>query len=308
MRVPNKLFNLCVKALTQSMDIGVMTALARTFIPHYNLHERTGIPSSVAVPNREAANQIIKDMIRNETFLDFVLLLVKVGDQGHKGRRFKIPYLRDIINGVIALGYLYDPENDMFIENQAERKTRNWGTLRQGVEYTITFLRIDIAGNSDLVRSHSEKEISQAYGTLREIVRSSVDRRDGRIWCWDGDGGLAAFFRGHKHQQAVLAGMEILHELFLYNHTINPLQEALKIRVAAHSGPFEYSEDEEALEDSETVSRVMYIEQELCEPGTMTVSEVVKMMLDSLILGRLTEFKDESFKRYYSYSLTMEEQ
>jgi class 3 adenylate cyclase len=214
--------------------------------------------------------------------------------------------MRDIINGVIDLGYVYDPENDMFTENSAQRRTRNWGTLRQGQEYTITFLRVDIAGNSELVRMNSEEKINTAYGRFREIVQSAVDRRDGRIWSWDGDGGLAAFFRGHKHQHAVLAGMEIIHELFLYNRTANPLPEPLKVRIAAHSGPFEYTTDEEALQDSETVARVVEIEEQLCAPSAMTISEVVKMMLDSVILGRLREFKDDSFKRYYSYALKME--
>ncbi len=308
MKVPSRLFNLCVKALTQSMDIRVMTGLVRSFIPHYNLHERTGIPDSMSVPNQEAGNQIMKDMVKNETFLDFVLLLVKVGDQGYKGRYFKIPYLWAIINEVIALGYQYDSENDIFIENSSERRTRNWGALRQGEEYTITFLRIDIVGNSELVRRYSQKKIAHAYGSLREVVEAAIRRRDGRLWSWDGDGGLAAFFRGKKHQDAVLAGMEILHELFLFDHTTNPLDESLKVRIAAHGGPFVYSADEEALQNSETVERTMYIEQQLCKPSMLVVSEVVKMMLDSLALGRLKEFRDDSSNRFYSYALKLERQ
>ncbi len=307
MRVPTKLFNLCVKALTQSMDNRVMTALARTFIPYYDLHERTGIPVSVAVPNREAAAQIVKDMIQNETFLDFILLLIKTGDKGYMGRRFKIPYMRDIINGVINLGYVYDTQNDMFTENSAQRCTRNWGTLRRGVEYSIALLRIDIVGNTELVKEYPQPKIEQSYDAVREIVRGAIDRRDGRIWSWDGDGGLAAFFRGHKHQQAVLAGIEIINELYLFNHTRNPLDRALQLRIAAHSGSVEYTPEEEVLENSETVSRVMEIEQKLCSPNSMTASEVIKMMLDSTVLSLLGEFKDGSFKRYYSYSLELED-
>jgi len=289
------------------MDTGVMVALARTFSPNYKLHDRTGIPTSVAVPNRTAATQIIKDMIAQETFLDFILLLVKTGDKGHMGRRFKIPYMREIINGVIALGYLYDSENDIFIENSLQRQTRNWGALRRGVEYTIAFLRIDIVGNSELVRRYSPEKIRSTYDSMREIVRSAVDRRDGRIWSWDGDGGLAAFFRGNKHQSVVLSGIEIIHELFLYNNTGNPLDEPLKMRIAAHSGPFEYSPEEEALRNSETISRVMEIEHELCAPNSLTASEVIKMMLDASVLSLLNEFRDSSRKRYYSYTLKVEE-
>lgn len=304
MRVPHSLINQCVKALSQSMDIGVMTALARRFIPHYDLHHQTGIPASVAIPNRNAAEQIIRDMIRNETFLEFVLLLVKTADQGLMGRRYAIPYLKGIINGVLNMGYLFDPENDMFVENPAEQRTRNWGTLRTGVNYTLTFLRLDIVGNSELVRRYSREQVDQAYNRLRGITVDAVEKRNGRIWGWDGDGGLAAFFYGKKNQSAALSGMEILHELFLYNNTCNPLKDPLVVRLAAHAGDFEYTPDPRALQTSDPVKRVIDIEHSRTEPDSLTLSEVVKVMLDGLLVNEFTEFRGSDHRLYYSYRLT----
>ena len=39
-----------------------------------------------------------------------------------------------------------------------------------------------------------------------------------------------------KERSAVLAGMEILNELFFFNRARNPLDSPLRVRIAAHSG------------------------------------------------------------------------
>jgi len=300
-RIPNRLITHCVKALAQSMTISVMVALARKILPDYDLYQRTGIPRSVAVPNITAARQILKDVIAYQAFLDFVLLLIKTSDQGHMGKRYAIPYLRQIINGVIDLGYVYDSANDMFVENPQLRRTRNWGTLKSGHSYNFTFLRLDIAGNSQLVKDCEDSDIQQSYEELRDIVQQAVKKRNGRIWGWDGDGGLAAFFYGNKNQSAVLTGMEVLHELFLYNYTRNPLSRPLEVRTAVHSGTMDYSESEEDIRSSEVVKQVEELEHDYTKPGELSLSEVVTMMLDHLLLSRLEEKKVRGNRKYYVY-------
>ncbi|MFW5714744.1 MAG: hypothetical protein ACOCXF_00025 [bacterium] len=300
-RIPNRLINYCVKALAQSMTINIMVALARQIIPHYDLHQKTGIPRSVAIPNITAAQQIVKDIIAHQAFLDFVLLLVKTSDQGYMGRRYAIPYLRQLINGVIDQGYIYDSANDIFVENPQLRRTPNWGTLKDGHSYNFALLRLDIAGNSRLVKECDESTIESTYNDLREIVQLAVKKRNGRMWGWDGDGGLAAFFYGNKNQSAVLSGMEVLHELFIYNYTRNPLSQPLQIRTAVHSGPMEYSENEEDIRSADIVKQVEELEHSYTKAGSLSLSEVVMAMLDHLLLSQLEEKKVRGHRKFYVY-------
>ncbi len=302
-RIPSKLINLSVKALAQSMTIKIMQSLARQIIPNYDLFEQTGIPRSVAIPNVTAAKQVVSDMISRQSFLDFILLLIKTSDQGYMGRKYAIPYLKPLINGVIDMGYIYDAANDMFVENPNLRRTRNWGTLKTGHTYTFAFLRIDVVGSSRILRSHEEKSVNQCYDELRRIVQLSVEKRNGRMWGWDGDGGLASFFYGNKNQSAVLSGMEILHEIFLYNYSRNPLTNHVKVRIAVHNGPFAYSPDTEDLKNSETVKQAEELEHKLTPPGALTLSEVVQVMLDHCILTQLVEKKERGHRKYFVYDM-----
>lgn len=305
-RIGSALISTCVRALAQSMTTKTMVALARKIFPGYDLYARTGFPSSIPIPNKDAARQIVKDVVQAGHFLDFVLLLIEIGDKGLMGRKYAVPYMREILSAVFDLGYLYDSANGVFVENPEYSISRNWGALKNGREYTIAFMRMDIVGNSVIVRENPASAVHATYDALREIAQNAVLRRNGRIWGWDGDGGLAAFFFGNKNQSAVMAGREVLHEIFFLNRIGLLLNKPFDIRLAIHTGPFEYTPDEEKLKASETIKRVIDIESNYTLPGTMTVSPVAQLMLDAISSAGLESFTGKDHLEYFRYQLKLE--
>ena len=284
-KVPSRLRNVCVRALSESMETRTMVHFTKEILPDYNIHARTGIPESLAIPNVEVARQIVKDIIDANRFLSFVSLLIRAQEDGYMGRKYSIAYLRDIVKGAYELGFIYDKINKLFVEDQNVRYTRNWGVLRFGVEYTMAFLAIDIVGNTGLVRKYPEKQVQEAYNDLRKLILSVTFKRNGRLWDWEGDGGLVAFFFGNKHMSAALCAMEILHELFLYNMTECRLDEPLQIRIGVHAGPCEYTDNNEDLKEIQTVLETYDLER-ASNSNQATISIVVKVMLEDIIFQK----------------------
>jgi class 3 adenylate cyclase len=299
-----KLINSCAKALSESMDVPTIVHLAKDMFSGYDIYARTGYRESMAVPNRLAARQVVEDAIDRNQFLRLVTRLVHAHDVGIMGRRYQISRLREILKGVYELGFIFDSANDMFVEDSRVRKTRNWGVLEPGVEYTITFLRIDICGNTELVRTHRTDVIDATYEDLRKIVTEVCERRNGRVWLWEGDGGIVAFHLGSKHANAVLSAMEIVHSLYLYNPTRCRLDRPLLVRLAVHAGPCEYTDNPEELKKIETIREIFEIEK-CTKPGTVHVSIVVRVMLDELIVSQLTPV-DHRKNGHYRYELEIE--
>ena len=174
----------------------------------------------------------------------------------------------------------------MFVEDARVRRTRNWSVLVPDTEYTIAFLRIDIVGNSDLVRRYDKRVVAETYNDLRTIVSDACESRNGRIWAWEGDGGIVAFYFGKRHASAVLSAMEITHNLYLYNRTRRRLDEAVKVRIAVHAGPCEYTESEEELKKFETIKELVAIEGK-APANSVYVSIVVRVMLDEIVAATL---------------------
>ncbi len=304
LRIPSALKTQCIRSLAASMDSHTITHMVRTIFPGYDIYERTGFPESLAIPNQNVATQVVEDVIAENKFLSFVELLIHAQDFGIMGRRYPVSHLREIIKGTYDLGFVFDKETQSFVENPRYRRTRNWGVLESGLEYTIVFLRVDIAGNTALVKKHPADVVENTYKDLRRIVTEASEKRNGRIWLWEGDGGIVAFYFGNRHAGAVLSAMDIIHRLFIYNRVECRLSEPLKIRVGIHAGPCEYTENEEELKMHETVKEVFAVERET-KLNTFNVSVVVRVMLDEFLSDNLTPV-DSRKNTPYRYMLELE--
>lgn len=294
-------------SLTSSIDIKTMTYIARTLVSAtYNIHERTGYPASISIPKRDAVIQIIQDIIAMNLYLEFIAMLIDIQESGYKGTKFTIINLRNIVEGVLERGYLYEKDIGRFVENPAVRISGDWGFLQSGTEYTITFLRIDLVKNTELVKNNPKEIVEQTYSDIKTIVQKTVESRNGRLWSWEGDGGIAAFVLSSRHQAATLSAIDILHQLTLYCGTSCKLSDPLAIRMAVHNGPYEHTGSFTELNKSETIQQLTKIEHEYTKPNTITISIVVRNMLDDIIARQFELIEDFGHYQYFTYTIRWE--
>lgn len=284
-----------------------MIYIVRTLLyDNYDIYERTGFPKTISIPKRDALTQILNDIIENNRYLEFISSLIDLQENGHKGRKIKVINLRNVVQGIIERGYLYDTELRQFVENSSLRTTRNWGFLQNGNEYTLTFLSIDLVQNSKAVKDNPKEIVQKAYSDIRSMVNEAVLSRNGRLWAWEGDGGIAAYALADRHQAASLSAMEILHNLLIYNGVSNKLSNPPEIRMAVHNGPIEYSGNNEDLTKSETIQQVQKIEHEYTPPNSVTISIVVRNMIDDIIARQFQLIENHGHYQYFNYSVKLE--
>ena len=277
--------NLIVRALSHSLSVDLIVRIARRVVPDYDIYERSGFPKNIPIPKLDAAEQVFLDMSRNGLLLKLVEQLIDVHYNGDMGRRIPIQFLDRIIAEVEEQGYRYNATERAFVETARREKTMGWGTLQAGNTYEFALLRVDIVGNTKLLRTHEPEVVRATFDRVRLIVRACAERRNGRVWNWEGDGGLSAFYYEDKNIQATLCGMEILHELFLYNLLHSKLPEPLAVRLGVHAGPCTLLEDGKD-SSSETVRRVELLESRYAKPGWLAVSQGVYTDLG----GKLSRF------------------
>ena len=304
MKIQTRLTTLFVSALSQSMPVDLMEKVARKVIPDYDIYERSGFPPSVPIPRVDAARQILRDFVRENFFLKLIESLLEVQQHGDMGREIRIPLLSRIVAEIEDQGYTYSKQKGVFVEETKNGRTRTmgWGTLREGRSYELALLRIDTVGNSDLVRRYPRNIIDATYVAVREIITRLVEKRDGRVWSWEGDGGLAAFYFTDKTIQATLCGMEILHELFLFNLLSTALPEPLSARLAVHAGPCKFLASSKESE-GDTIRRVELLESSYTKPDCLTVSPGVFTDLGSKLSPLFVPVNGPENSSIYCYSL-----
>jgi len=305
-KVKTGTINLLVRSLIDSLSIDLMILLARKMIEGYDIHKRTGIQNSIPIQKNIAAQQIVRDITDRDLFPHFISLLVDIHYYGYMGRKHPIQNISSIITEIQNYGFVYDKINRIFVEDPAVRISRNWGVLMEGEEYIFTFIRIDIVGNTKLVKKYPSDIIQCTYRDLHSIIEKAIHKRHGRIWNWEGDGGLVAFHFSRRNLLAVLSAIEIINRVFLYNKLTCRLDEPLEVRVAVHTGSSEYTDNEEELKKSETIKKIIEIESLNTKPNTVTISDITSINLDHIITQNLSELNISSHKKYLKYEVVLE--
>ena len=305
-RANPRLQQLLARALNESMSTDLMVRLARRIVPDYDIYERTGFRRSMGIPSLEVAGQIARDLGEGIPLLRFVEALIEVDGTGFMGSRIRVRGLEPLLREVETLGYAYDGDLRLFMETAEAARTRTWSYLQEGQTQELSFLKIDVVASSKLVRSHAKAKIDRAYRDLQRIVVAAVYRRNGRVWNWEGDGGVLAFLFGDKNVQAALAGMEIVLELFLYNTFRCTLGAPLSVRIAVHTGPCPYHESFERIQ-SDTLRRLALIESRFTLPDSVTLSPGVYSDLGPKLSRFFEPFPGDAGGQLYRYCLRWED-
>jgi len=284
----------------------MMVRFASLVAPQYNIYRRTGLEEGMPISNQNAAQRIVADMIHDGFFVDFVETLVRIEAEGYMGREYDLRGLKDVVTGLINEGYIFDKVSGRFFENPRERISPGWGRLQEGDEREMAVLRLDIAGNSALVKNNIRSKIEEAYDDIRQIVNGVVTSRLGRLWSWEGDGALAAFYAGPIEKMAVYAGMEFLHELFFYNLLRNPLDSPVNVRLGAHIGQVRYSDNEQERLKNEIAKKATELEA-MAAINTLSVSFNLYITMDPNTLNLFSGEKiDRGGGKYRLYSMGVE--
>jgi class 3 adenylate cyclase len=306
-KLNTRLTSLFIQALSQALPVDMMTVVVRRVVPDYDVYERSGFPSSIPMPRADAARHILKDFYKEGLFFRLVEALIDVHSNGVMGREVPISLLPRIVAEIEDQGYRYAADKGVFVEKAERGKTMGWGTLREGRTYEFALLRLDIAGNSALVRRYSPDLVRATFGAMKEIATRQVEKRDGRIWSWEGDGGLAAFYFGDKTIQATLCGIEILHELYLFNLLASRMPEPVNVRLAVHAGPCRFTA---APRDTagETIRKVELLESMYTAPDSLTVSAGVYTDLGGKLSSSFSPVGGASASSLFRYRLSWDRQ
>ncbi|MDR2144119.1 MAG: hypothetical protein LBP29_07100 [Treponema sp.] len=295
----------CRRCLYSSISVHDMIRFVRMISPDYDIYKRSGYPADVPLPAQDAASRIVTDMIREGLYVDFIERLIRIDSEGFMGRRYDLRGLDDVIGDIIEHGYIYDKTTGQFMENQQERISLNWGRLKSGDERQMTVLRLDVVGNSALVKENPRSNIEKTYKDMRSVVTNAVVSRLGRLWSWEGDGALAAFMFGSKDKLAIFAGMEILHELFLYNRIGNSLCSPIKVRMGINAGPVRYSHNMTDCLKGETIKKAVEIEAKT-DPNSLAISRNLFMRLEQAVLDVFGGEKNSGPVPFRQYQVNLE--
>ena len=118
-----------------------------------------------------------------------------------------------------------------------------WKNLQEGELREFSFLHVDIIDHSKLVKENTRAVVEETLDYFKEYVEERVQSHKGKIWSWQGDGGLCAFYENDKILDSVISGIKLLENLSSFNLFKNTTNNEIKIRIAIHRGNAKYRVD-----------------------------------------------------------------
>lgn len=259
--------------------------------PSFNLEEETGFGAHIVIPRKVAADALVEYFDERNGLVHLCSVLFQMnGRGGGAGGIIELKGLRPLQLALEEAGYRFDSQRGRFVQAQGKRKSSDWGYLRNGEEYRLAFMSVDVVGSSDLVQTNLKVDIEHTLRNLRQWLRSNIEAENGRLWYWHGDGGLAAFLEEEGVSAAMRSGLKIVANLPVFNITENELryENDIRLRFGIHYGTACYSPDTAAIQ-SDDIRQAITIEQKHGEANTVMVSESAFLLATPEVKKLFTE-------------------
>ena len=154
------------------------------------LHKLTGYPSTTIILAKKQVSKSSNIFIKNQ-LNSFLSLYYEMSKTGYRGEKPTFHNMKLVIKEFEECGLLWNEQLRKVVYKTAE--SSGWGYLQEGTQYNFCFVSVDICANSRLVVTYPAEAIAQTYSLFQTFVTNVQKKRNGVIWSWEGDGGLARF-------------------------------------------------------------------------------------------------------------------
>lgn len=294
------------KALKSLLETQLRTEqinhLGRDVNPEFDVAGISGFGDKIVIP-RQVAAQCVLDFFRtDEQLLEFTGYMLARRGFGATGGEIRIKGEGRLLEVLRSQGWVFDAKAGRFQRDQDQQLTSDWGVMRPGEEYYHAFASIDIVASSELIRTNVKEDVEVTMARLRTYIYGHVEKMNGRIWSWYGDGGMAVFFGEDCIARCTLSMMRLLAYLPVFNIAQNELRAEtdIRLRVGQHYGTAVYQHDISRIA-SPDLRFAMEMEKHRADPNSLAISDTVFQNLRQEIRSAFSPAEDHGGMKSYIY-------
>jgi hypothetical protein len=296
----NRLIRTVKSSLAKNFNTEEIIYIARELERNLDIYEISGFPSSMRLPARDAADVVTRYFSDKSMLKELVDVILELNNKQFRGKMVVLKDVNVLVKSIEESGFEYSNQHKGIVKSQKQGLTSDFGICKDGTEYEFTFFDIDIVKNSEIVNKYSYETVKMTYTKIIAYFRNRIEKRNGRIWVWAGDGGISAFMGKNMCQRAVNAAIDIVAGIPLFNAEHNDLPDDLNIRMALHKGRCIYRENKDLML-SDDINFVVHLEKKFTHINSLSISDNIFRELNEK--QRRFFFPDGLFERRKVYRL-----
>ncbi len=271
---------LLIDSVSNSLSARMCNKLGEKLEPLFNIHRISGISEKITMQPRNMAKNFVDYFFSKNQEFDLVNEFIKVSLYGIGGYTINVYNINVLLKELEKLGYLYDKSHDQLVLVDRNSNQPDWGILEENKEYSVCLVSVDIVKNSKIVREDNPRLIKETYKSFHNFINAKITSRDGRLWLWEGDGGIIAFYGDDAVNRAVFSVLDFYLSMPVFNAVFNKIKTAIVPRIAVHSGKILFKKDVYCIK-SDAIDTVKEIEKNLTQAGEFLLTNVVHISLNT---------------------------
>ena len=298
MQLDPALRNDLIELIAANFRTDEVNELGRLALGCFDSNEAAGKRNHISLSPRKCAGLLVEQCEHGNVTPTLLKLVVEVDHGTVHGRQVRVEGIEEFLGKLTRSGIHYDFKTRQIIAACRDpQDLLNWGCLRDGHEYDVTAVSLDIVGNSAKVRKLGVRRMEKLYFSLWNFLREKLATVDGRIWSWAGDGGIIAFALRDHAARAVRFAIEVQSTMPVFNVTASGSPAGdVALRLGIDTGRVKFSIETGTIV-SDVITYASHLEKKSCKPGMVCVSRAVYDALpgrmDSLFrFGGIFEDKD----------------
>jgi class 3 adenylate cyclase len=265
-----------IELIAANFKTDEVNELGRLILGRFDSNAVAGTRKHISLSARKSAGLLVEECEKGKQVAGLLKLVVEVDDGIVHGRSVRVQGLEEFLGKLIRTGIQYDYKTRRVVAGCTEpQDLLNWGVLKDGREYPLTVISIDIVGNSKKVRALGARRAEKLYFTLWSFLKEKLATVDGRIWSWAGDGGLVAFALRDHQSRAVRFAIEVQSTVPVFNLCASGSPSAdIALRMGVHCGMVKFAIETGTIV-SDVINYAAHLEKNATLPGTVSISRDV---------------------------------
>ncbi len=261
------------RVLVNSLNTSQINDLGRSVDSRFDIHKESGFGEKIEIPRQVAADCILNFFNTDDRIMEFITYMISREGQNASGGVIHLRGLDQLFSSLRFYNWVFDEKSQRFLRDQSDVRTADWGLLRAGHEYTLVFASLDIVNSSEIVRNNIKDDVEVTMSRLREYMKSYIEKKNGRIWMWQGDGCLAVFYGTQAVTHAVIAMIQILAHLPIFNIAKNELrvENDIRLRIGVHIGTAVYQHEVSKITSSD-IRITQDVEKSCAGPNSIAIT------------------------------------
>ena len=150
-----------------------------------------------------------------------------------------------------------------------------WKNISENNDFAFSIMFIEFDGIEEMKKKYGVTNLKTAINTFKNYILRHIELFGGKIWIWNGFGGIILFPFNGNECKSVFSGFRLMLYKHIYDIEESIFPNFISFRIALHLGNINYKEKNTGKIISNPINYIFHLGRKFTKPGNFFLTEDV---------------------------------